>query len=95
MKESVKATVLKSVAKTVLGTAKAACGAASYWDAISEHIISVIYPSFSRIFCAAAPAIIPSARPPRPIAASVIPSAVSDIPSVCTTVTGIPTTIAA
>lgn len=32
MKKSVKATVLKGVAKAVLGTAKAACGAASHWD---------------------------------------------------------------
>lgn len=32
MKKSVKTTVLKTVAKAVLGTAKAACGAASLWD---------------------------------------------------------------
>lgn len=32
MKKSVKATVLKNVAKAVLGTAKAACGAASFWE---------------------------------------------------------------
>ena len=32
MKKSVKAVVLDTVAKAVLGTAKKACGAASYWD---------------------------------------------------------------
>lgn len=32
MKKSVKATVLGTVAKAVLGTAKKACGAASHWD---------------------------------------------------------------
>lgn len=32
MKKSVKTTVLNIVAKAVLGTAKKACGAASYWD---------------------------------------------------------------
>lgn len=32
MKKTIKATVLKTVAKAVLGTAKAACGAASAWD---------------------------------------------------------------
>lgn len=32
MKKSVKTMVLKTVAKAVLGTAKAACGAASFWD---------------------------------------------------------------
>lgn len=32
MKKSVKTTVLNAVAKAVLGTAKKACGAASYWD---------------------------------------------------------------
>lgn len=32
MKKSVKTAVLKTVAKTVLGTAKAACGAASHWE---------------------------------------------------------------
>lgn len=32
MKKSVKATVLKVVAKAALGTAKKACGAASYWE---------------------------------------------------------------
>ncbi len=32
MKKTVKKTVLDVVAKAVLGTAKAACGAASFWD---------------------------------------------------------------
>lgn len=32
MKKSVKATVLNAVAKAVLGTAKKACGAASWWE---------------------------------------------------------------
>ncbi len=32
MKKSVKAVVLNTVAKAVLGTAKKACGAASHWD---------------------------------------------------------------
>ncbi len=32
MKKSVKAVVLDTVAKAVLGTAKKACGAASHWD---------------------------------------------------------------
>ncbi len=32
MKKFVKTTVLKTVAKAVLGTAKAACGSASYWE---------------------------------------------------------------
>lgn len=32
MKKSVKSTVLDLVAKAVLGTAKTACGAASFWD---------------------------------------------------------------
>ena len=32
MKKTIKATVLDAVAKAVLGTAKAACGAASAWD---------------------------------------------------------------
>lgn len=32
MNKNVKATVLKTVAKAVLGTAKAACGAASHWE---------------------------------------------------------------
>lgn len=32
MKKTVKAKVLNAVAKAVLGTAKAACGAASLWD---------------------------------------------------------------
>lgn len=32
MKKTVKATVLNTVAKAVLGTAKKACGAASWWE---------------------------------------------------------------
>lgn len=32
MKKSLKTAVLDAVAKAVLGTAKAACGAASHWD---------------------------------------------------------------
>ena len=32
MNKSVKKTVLNTVAKAVLGTAKAACGAASFWE---------------------------------------------------------------
>lgn len=32
MKKSVKSKVLGVVAKAVLGTAKTACGAASFWD---------------------------------------------------------------
>lgn len=32
MKKSVKTTALKAVAKAVLGTAKAACGATSFWE---------------------------------------------------------------
>lgn len=32
MKKTVKKSVLDVVAKTILGTAKAACGAASFWD---------------------------------------------------------------
>lgn len=32
MKKSVKKTVLNTVAKAVLGTAKAACGATSFWE---------------------------------------------------------------
>lgn len=32
MKKSVKTTVLKTVAKAVLGTAKAAFGATSFWE---------------------------------------------------------------
>ncbi len=32
MKKTVKKTVLDAIAKAVLGTAKAACGAASLWE---------------------------------------------------------------
>ena len=32
MKKSVKKAVLNTVAKAVLGTAKAACGATSFWE---------------------------------------------------------------
>ena len=64
-------------------------------NAASEHMIKNIYPLLRRIFSAAAPAIIPPAIPPRPIAPCVIPIEVSDIPQICTTITGIPTSIIA